>query len=490
MRVLTEKGLAFTFLLLLLLATATQLGLRLLAERANTLAEQIADRREGVADVQALLLSMESAEAGERGYVITGSEPYLEPYNAGAVSIPSRLNRVATFASATGGASRDDLDALQGLVAQKLADLKQVIDTRRTDGFDAATRAVAQGRGRMLMDEIGVRVRRIVAGEQAKLVASSRDYHAVRRWVWPGATVVLLMNLLLLLAGLLFLRRYAARRRASEQSLQRAVDELQMARGGAESASRAKSVFLANMSHELRTPLTSIIGFAEMLAEDAAEDGKSHITTDTRQILSCARRLLVLVNDLLDISKIEVGRVTRIDEDVSVEHLMRDIVRSATPVVERNQNAFAVQIAPDVGWARFDAGKVRQVVENLLSNAAKFTSDGQVRLHVSRTPQQLIVRVIDTGIGIGAEQLKTLFQPFAQADTTISQRFGGTGLGLAICRSLARHLGGDVTVQSAPGEGSTFTLTLPVIDLPSNGTDGRDSPGIPPSDAIPQLSPK
>lgn len=489
MHVFTEKGLAWTFLLLLVTATGTQLGLRMYAERVNQLGDRIAARRDGVNELQSLQMALERAEAGERGYVITGDEAHLDSYEEGVADVPKRLAEVTALAITGDEAERADLDALQGLIARKLADLRQVVELRRTQGFEAAAEAIRTGRGRELMEGIRQCLQDIIRTERGRLDASIAIYHSQRRWIGPAAIGALSLNLLLLTAGLLLLRRYMARRRASEASLQHIVEELEAARGGAESANRAKSVFLANMSHELRTPLTSIIGFAEMLAEDAAQDGQTHVTTDARHILSCARRLLVLVNDLLDISKIEVGRVTRIDEDVSIDQLMRDIVRSATPVVERNHNTFIVQVDPDIGWARFDAGKVRQVIENLLSNAAKFTSDGQVRLIARRPkPEELTVQVADTGIGIDAEQLKSLFQPFSKADTTITRRFGGTGLGLAISRSLARHLGGDVTVETTPGVGSTFTLHVPVVDLPENG-EGDDS-GLLPGNTIRQLSPR
>ncbi len=237
------------------------------------------------------------------------------------------------------------------------------------------------------------------------------------------------------------------------------TSELAAATVAANEANQAKSSFLATMSHELRTPLNAIIGYAELLLEDEQ-------LPELERIAEAARQLLQLVNDILDLSKIEAGRMTVEIEAVDVGSLLQDAVELSRPIAERNGNEVVVE-APVTHAVATDAGKVRQVVLNLLSNAAKFTRGGRITVRAElvggteRTPDLLQISVSDTGIGIAPDKLDRLFQPFVQADPSTTRRFGGTGLGLALCREFATLLGGTVSVRSEPGVGSTFTLRLP-----------------------------
>ncbi|MCO4745881.1 MAG: HAMP domain-containing histidine kinase [Proteobacteria bacterium] len=226
-------------------------------------------------------------------------------------------------------------------------------------------------------------------------------------------------------------------------------------------ASAAKSRFLANMSHELRTPLNAILGYSEMLVEEGDEGDFESYVEDLKRIMGAGRHLLRLINDILDLSKIESGKMELFYEEMDLSVLIGDVVDSCAPLFEVNRNALSVDMDEPLAVVEVDVTRVRQCLLNLLSNAAKFTEDGSAELRVRREDGRLRFEVSDTGIGLTDEQMGRLFQEFSQADSSTTRQFGGTGLGLAVSRKLARLMGGDITVKSTLGEGATFTMELP-----------------------------
>jgi signal transduction histidine kinase/DNA-binding response OmpR family regulator/ligand-binding sensor domain-containing protein len=290
---------------------------------------------------------------------------------------------------------------------------------------------------------------------------------------------------------------------AKNRELAEAKQAAEAAKEAADAANMAKSQFLANMSHELRTPLNAIIGYSEMLQEEAGDLGTQELVPDLEKIHAAGKHLLGLINDILDLSKVEAGKMTLFLESFDVAKLAQDVTATVRPLVARSGNRLEVECPADIGPMRADQTKVRQVLFNLLSNANKFTEKGRIRLSVERLERgsvergsveseiasdgtgeprsdaptlhapTLLFRISDTGIGMTPEQVAKLFQPFTQAEASTTRKYGGTGLGLAISKKFCQMMGGDLTVASELGKGSTFTVSLP--------PEARHEPGGPAS---------
>jgi signal transduction histidine kinase len=245
----------------------------------------------------------------------------------------------------------------------------------------------------------------------------------------------------------------------------RLFDEIQDKSRQLAEASQHKSQFLANMSHELRTPLNAIIGVSEMLREDA--EALKQDTEPLDRVLGAGRHLLALINDILDLSKIEAGRMELQLEDFALPPLMDSVVKTIEPLAAKNANRVIVNCAGEIGTLHSDQMRLRQALLNLMSNANKFTERGTITVHARQAQDNgrdwVTIAVADTGIGMTADQMGKLFQEFSQADASTTRKYGGTGLGLSISKRFCQMMGGDITVESAAGHGSIFTIRLPLI---------------------------
>ena len=307
------------------------------------------------------------------------------------------------------------------------------------------------------------------------------------RWLEHAAWVVFEDVFLVMscVRGTAELRQIADRTATLEQTqreqerhaveLKELVARLRLSQQQVEAATRAKSEFLANMRHELRTPLNAITLYSELLQESAEEAGRASDVADLARVRTASNHLLGLINDILDLSKIEAGKMELNLEPFDVRRMTDELVASIEALVRKNGNRLVVRAAPEVGTMHADATKTRQILFNLLSNAAKFTSGGQVTLEIARRESNgadvVELTVTDTGIGLTDDQQSRLFRPFTQADSSISRKYGGTGLGLALVWRFCQLMGGTVGVESRAGQGAKFTVRLPatVRGLPDTG---------------------
>lgn len=302
-----------------------------------------------------------------------------------------------------------------------------------------------------------------------QLIANAQKQYTFER-TRPNGTVFEIRNNPLPGGGMVIIYSDITERKRYEEALTAARDQ-------AEAMSRTKSSFLANMSHELRTPLNAIIGLTDMLVSNAARFGTEKATEPLRRVHRAGMHLLGLINQVLDLSKIEAGKLELNLDNVSIPLLIDEVIGTTHPLAEQNKNRLSVECSRDLPSIEVDAMRLRQILLNLLSNACKFTKDGSVTLRVASTLQEgrkfLEFSVIDTGIGMTTNEMARLFEEFSQGDASTARRYGGTGLGLAITRRLSQMMGGDVTVTSELGKGSTFIVRLPLtanyaVDVPTS----------------------
>ena len=339
---------------------------------------------------------------------------------------------------------------------------------------------------------LGAEVRRLAA----EVEAEERDLLAARiqttqaRSLFTKVVLVVGSGLAFLLS-LLFMRdlkrdvdaREATRKLVQEQARQLGEQTvvLEASKNAAESANRTKSMFLANMSHELRTPLNAVLGYSEMLQEEAEDRGLDGFIPDLKSIHAAGKHLLGLINDVLDLSKIEAGKMDIFLEDFPLATMLDDVERTIRPLIGEKANELVVTRG-ELGTMHGDLTKVRQTLFNVLSNAAKFTERGTIHLEAETKHENdrrwVVFRVTDSGIGMNAEQRGRLFEPFVQADASTTRKFGGTGLGLAISRRFCHMMGGDIQAASEPGQGSTFTITLPLEVVPPKSDSAAALPPL------------
>ena len=440
--------------------------------------EEVNHAHEVVEQLDHLLAEMTDAETGQRGYLITGSVRYLAPYEQATTRIADTLHAIRVL-TADGSAEGERLNRLVPQVASRLAIMRETMDLYDREGLAAARQHVLTDRGKTVMDDIRKLVGEMDRAERMVLLDRGAYAHASARLT---RVVVLVSDLLALglvgssyviaMRGLAERRRHVVAVEEARGQAERQAGELAVlardrdeARRAAQEASRLKSEFLAHTSHEIRTPMTALVGYTELLGDpdlSPAERAEGLAT-----IRRNGEHLMTIVNDILDLSKIESGRMTIERMACSPFALVAEVAAVLRP--RAAHDGLDVEVgyrSPLPETIETDPTRLRQILLNLVGNAIKFTPRGSVRLEVGPVEDtRLCFEVIDTGIGLDAEQQARLFTAFSQADASTTRRFGGTGLGLAISKRLAGMLGGDLRVRSVPGEGSTFTLTIDVGSL-------------------------
>ncbi len=438
---LKQVDLGWTLLALLALGLTAWVGYSNWRRVSETNLEAI-QMRSSLGTLRQILLLLDDAETGQRGYLLTGKREYLEPYLTASASIEKQLQKLGAHWPVAN--DRNKVAQFGRVARSKMAELKLTLDIEESQGAAAAVSIVKTNRGKVYMDQaraLSASLEREVSADvdakSASVTKRARDAGVIS--VGAALTLFILLTL--------------------------ANFRLRKEREMANAASRAKSEFLASMSHELRTPLNAIIGYSEMLAEEAADEGQAPFVADLGKIQAAGRHLLLLINSVLDLSKIEAGRMDLFLETVPVHSVVDEVVSVVQPLASKGHNTLEVKVAGDVGSMHTDQTKVRQTLYNLLSNACKFTEHGRITLEVHRElveeADSVVFTVTDTGVGMDAEQIKRIFEPFTQADASTSRRYGGTGLGLTLSRRFAQMLGGEIKVESRPNAGSKFTVRVP-----------------------------
>ena len=415
----------------------------------------------------ALLSSVTDAETGQRGYIITANPMFLDLRKESVARVTAKYAELRQL-TADNAEQQQRLDTLKPVLDARLAFLATTLDTATTQGFAAAAARVSSGEGKQLQDQVRHIVAAMSQAENELLRQRAQRSELANRHTQKIIVTGNLFSLALMLLSLLQLRRETKRRQAAEQVLLQANAELAQATARAQHADHLKSAFLATMSHELRTPLNSIIGFSGILRQEMAGSINPEQAKQLDMVLGSARHLLTLINDVLDISKIEADEMQVHRAPFDLRATIDTVIAGITPLAQKKKLPLSVRLAPELETGPFelvsDQRRVRQILINLLSNAVKFTERGEVLLEAEISPDRrtLCVRVRDSGIGIQAEDLATLFKPFRQLDSGLTRKHEGSGLGLAICQRLAAMLGGRIEVESSWGQGSTFSLILPL----------------------------
>ena len=435
---------------------------------AYTSVRRLADSSAQVERTHLMLRTLEElfsivtgAETGSRGFVITGDARYLDPYRSAELDAVARLRSLGSLTSAD-REQRDRVDLLTPLVARRFAILDESIRLRATAGFNDAAYAARTGPGRVVMDSIRRVVDAISAAETERLRERSAQEKRSLRRATSLVAISFLAAVVLGLAAALVVSRDIDRRLQAEEEARRAKEV-------AEAASRAKSEFLAMMSHELRTPLNSVIGFSNVLLRNKAGKLSERELLYLQRIRAGGKHLLSLIDEVLDLSKIEAGRMRLERAPVMLGELVADIVASFEGQLRDRPITLETEIPNALTPIMTDPAKLLQVLTNLIGNAVKFTEQGRVVVRIvadpaSRRPER--IEVADTGIGIPAERQAAIFDAFEQADSSTARQYGGTGLGLAVSKSLCDLMGYRLDVRSRVGEGSTFTVVLAPLAVP------------------------
>jgi signal transduction histidine kinase len=424
---------------------------------------------QALTQIERVLSSVENAETGQRGYLLTGKPSYLADYQAGVRDTKQILTELRSTQDIF-PSLRAHLDLVEELVGINFSEMAETIELRRTGDFEGARKSVLVGRGKAAMDKIRTAINETRRDSYQVLEIRSRqqrDRAHETQWRFVCGAI-----LSLILARLAWVRLYQAvqSREFTQTALEKSALELREKTALLESqnaeilrATQLKSEFLANMSHELRTPLNSITGFSEVLIDGVAgpvnEDQREYLG----EILEGSRHLLHLINDVLDLAKVESGKMTFRPEVVDLERSIQGTVQMLDLMARQKQIQIQPEIDPDGRYVFLDEARFKQVLFNFLSNALKFTpSKGSITVRVLAEAERWFrLEVQDTGIGISQKDQQLLFQEFHQLDAGVAKQFQGAGLGLALTKRIVEAQGGRVGVESEVGVGSTFFALLP-----------------------------
>jgi signal transduction histidine kinase/DNA-binding response OmpR family regulator len=459
----TGAGLAVAGLSLLLVAGLLYRNTRGFIEAS----QWVSHTHEVLAELEGTLSSVADAQTATRGYIITGQEAFLEPYQAAAPAVRAHVDRLKSL-TADNPDQRRRVVMLGGAVAEKLDSLQENIDARRQKGFEAARQRVATGIGTKQMNTVRVIVSEMKQEEEDLLRRRNLDFQSSSRKITLAFSSALFLEFLLLGIVYYLLQRDITERKRMEEATLRLNAELAATNGQLEDrnrevehATRLKSKFLASMSHELRTPLNAIVGFSDLLAEQTAGQLNDKQKRFVNHIKQGSSHLLQLINDILDLSKIEAGQLELHCEDFHVAETLPEVLSTIRPLA-MEKNIRVGQELETISPVFADRVRFKQILYNLLSNAVKFTpKGGRIDINCLQIENFVCVSVTDTGIGIRAEDQAVVFEEFRQVEGNTGAPSEGTGLGLAITKRLVEQQGGKISLESETGKGSRFTFTLP-----------------------------
>jgi signal transduction histidine kinase/CheY-like chemotaxis protein/HPt (histidine-containing phosphotransfer) domain-containing protein len=445
-------------LALFLVVAIVTISFRSTAE-SSAAAQMVAHTHEVISTLRQIMSSVERAETAQRGYVITGFHEYVLESHAARPAIASGLDRLAGLVGDS-PIQAQRVKLLRMAIDDRLRLISNTLQIRERNGFEAARILSVSGVGKTSMRRVQSIIDTMQAHERSLLdqrqAASRSQTRRARTLLVAGGALDLVLLAFVFLIG----RRDLQRSRELGEAMAEARDE-------ALRAAEVRSQFLANMSHEIRTPMNAIIGMSGMLLDTPLDSNQRDLASTVR---TSADALLTVLNDVLDFSKLEAGKLTIEPQDFELRPSVEAVIDLFGESARAKEIALAIFFDHQLPrFLRGDAGRIRQVLTNLVGNALKFTTRGEVLvyvdLHERRGPVTVVrFRVRDTGLGIAADVMPHLFQPFTQADTTTTRRFGGTGLGLAISKQIVEAMGGTISVESKPGAGSEFTFDVPLAD--------------------------